>query len=245
MNPGPVALVTGGTAGIGLSVCEVLARDGWQVVACARRIEDAEALREKGIDLRQCDIADPASVTALIKGLRADYGQLRALVNSAGIVLPRSEFEATTDADLERVFSVNVFGTIRMTREALPLMKDGGTIVNLTSTLALRPRPGSALYAATKGAIAAFSSALATEVASRQIRVHVVAPALVRSRIWTEAGMSQEAYAALLTERGREFPLGRAGEPEDVSELIAFLVSDKAAWLTGNAIQVDGGAMFR
>ncbi|MBV1868402.1 MAG: SDR family NAD(P)-dependent oxidoreductase [Marinosulfonomonas sp.] len=69
MNSGPVALVTGGTAGIGLSACEVLARDGWQVVACARRIEGAEALREKGIDLRQCDIADPASVTALIEGL--------------------------------------------------------------------------------------------------------------------------------------------------------------------------------
>ncbi|MBV1868401.1 MAG: SDR family oxidoreductase [Marinosulfonomonas sp.] len=167
------------------------------------------------------------------------------MVNSAGIILPRSGFEATTDADMERIFSVNVFGTFRMTREALPLMKDGGTILSLSSTLAWRPRPGSALYAATKGAIEAFSMALATEVASQQIRVHIIAPALVRSRIWTEAGMSGEAYAALLAERGREFPLGRVGEPEDVSELIAYLVSDKAAWLTGNAIQVDGGAMFR
>lgn len=248
MRGGKLVLVTGGTAGIGRSVAEVLARDGWDVVACARRIdgvEGASELTERGIRLESCDVSDPSSVNRLISSLSQSRSELGALVNCAGIMLPREGFETTDDADMERIFSINVFGTIRMTREALALMKGGGTIVNLSSTLSWRPRPGTALYAATKGAIDTFSKSLATEVSERKIRVHVVAPALVRSRIWLEAGMTQDEYDALLKQRGEEFPLGRAGEPEDVSELIAFLVSDKGAWLTGNAIQVDGGAMLR
>ncbi len=245
MNGRRVAVVTGGTAGIGLSVAEVLARDGWQVVACARRLAGSQALAEQGIAVQACDVSDPASVAALIAHLRDTYGLIGALVNCAGVAIPRSPFADTTDADMEHLFGINVFGTMRMTRAALPLMQGGATVVNLSSTLAWRPRAGSTIYAATKGAVDAFSKALATEVAAQGIRVHVVAPALVRSRIWLETGMSAEDYDALLAARGKEFPLGRAGEPEDVSELIAFLVSDKAVWLTGNAIQVDGGAMLR
>ena len=238
-----IAVVTGGTAGIGESVARVLARDGWQVVACARRTGEASALETEGISVRACDVSDPASVSALVDSL--GDAPVGALVNCAGMVLLRTAFANTTDADMERLFSVNVFGTLRMTRSVLPLMRGGGTVVNLSSTLAARPRPGSALYAATKGAVEAFSKSFATEAAEKGIRVHVVSPALVRSRIWLEAGMSDADYDALLAKRAAEFPLGRAGEPEDVSELVAYLVSERAAWLTGNAIQVDGGAMLR
>lgn len=239
------ALVTGGTAGIGRSVVEVLVRDGWEVVACARRIEDTQDLQKLGVKIVSCDVSDAGSVSRMIHGVSHTHPRIDALINCAGIILPRARFAMTSDADMERLFSINAFGTIRMTRAILPLMSRGGTIVNLSSTLSMRPRPGSALYAATKGAIEAFSTALATEVCDDDIRVHVVAPALVRSRIWLEAGTSKKEYDSLLKQRGEEFPLGRAGEPEDVSELIAFLVSDKAAWLTGNAIQVDGGALLR
>lgn len=245
MSAPRVAVVTGGSAGIGRSVAEVLAREGWRVVACARRLDAAEELLGAGIALERCDVADALSVASFVETVRERYGAVAAIVNCAGIVLPRRNFVETSDADMEELFAINVFGTLRVTRALLPLMSDGGTIVNLSSTLASRPRPGSALYAATKGAIERFSTALATEVASQQIRVHVVAPALVRSRIWLEAGMSGEAYDALLASRGKDFPLGRAGEPEDVSELIAFLVSSRANWMTGTAIQVDGGAMLR
>lgn len=239
------ALVAGGTAGIGRSVVKVLVRDGWKVVACARRIEDSQELQELGVQVVSCDVSDADSVSRMVHDVSQALSRIGALINCAGIALPRTRFATTSEEDMERIFSINAFGTIRMTRAILPLMSDGGTIVNLSSTLSMRPRPGSVLYAATKGAIEAFTTALATEVSDDNIRVHVVAPALVRSRIWLEAGTSKDDYAKLLKQRGEEFPLGRAGEPEDVSELIAFLVSSKAAWLTGNLIQVDGGAMLR
>ena len=170
---------------------------------------------------------------------------LRAVVNSAGMALPRAPFVESSEDQMRQMFEINTFGTMRVVRALLPLMPSGGTVVNLSSTLAARPRPGSAIYAATKGAVERFSTALATEVADRGIRVHVVAPALVRSEIWLRAGMSAESYDELLASRGREFPLGRAGEPEDVADLICYLLSAKAQWLTGNLIQIDGGAMLR
>ncbi len=241
---GRLAVVTGGTAGIGLAVAAALARDGWRVLACSRRPPEAAQMPE-GVEPVACDVADPASVQALADRVAQAGAPLGAVVNSAGISLARAPFLETDEEQMRRIFEVNAFGTIRVSRCLLPLMGAGGTVVNLSSTLAARPRPGSALYAATKGAIERFSSALATEVADRGIRVHVIAPALVRSEIWLRAGMSETDYEALLATRGREFPLGRVGEPEDVAELIRYLVSDKAAWMTGTLIPVDGGAMLR
>ncbi len=241
---GRLAVVTGGTAGIGLGIAAALARDGWRVLACARRAPPAGTLPE-GAEFLRCDVAEPADAGGLVAAVQARGGALAALVNSAGITMERRTFADTTEEDMRRLFEVNVFGTLRVTRALVALMAGPGAVINLSSTLAGRPRPGSALYSATKGAIERFSAALALDLAPRGLRVHAVAPALVRSRIWLAAGMSAEDYAALLAARGREFPLGRAGEPEDVAELVAYLVSDRAAWLTGTVIPVDGGAMLR
>lgn len=239
-----LAVVTGGTAGIGLATAAALAREGWRVLACSRNPGSAEAMPE-GVQPFACDVASPESVRALAGHVSQQALPLKAVVNCAGITLPRAPFVETDEEQMRQLFEINAFGTMRVLRALLPLMRSGGTVVNLSSTLAARPRPGSALYAATKGAVERFSTALATEVADRGIRVHVVAPALVRSEIWLRAGMSAESYDDLLTARGREFPLGRAGEPEDVAELIRYLLSDRAHWMTGNLIQVDGGAMLR
>ncbi|MEX0405284.1 SDR family oxidoreductase [Aquibium sp. LZ166] len=241
-----VALVTGGTAGIGRSVAQVLKRDGWRVAVCARREDRLRELASQGFSTYPCDVSDSHSVEGLISAIESDHGRLDAVVNSAGVAAARQDFVELPDEEVRRLFEINVYGTLSVTRSAIRLLKvNGGTIVNLSSTLARRPRPGSAVYSATKGAIEAFTMALGTEVAKDKIRVHVVAPALVRSEIWLASGMSNDDYDSLLAARGREFPLGRAGEPEDVSELIAYLVSDKARWMTGNLIQVDGGATMR
>lgn len=242
-TPG-LAVVTGGTAGIGLTTATLLAREGWRVLACSRNPATAGDLPD-GVETVASDVADPRSVRALAELVSRQDLPLRAVVNSAGMTLPRASFVETTEDQMRQIFEINTFGTIRVLHALVPLMTSGGTVVNLSSTLAARPRPGSALYAGTKGAVERFSTALATEVASLGIRVHVVAPALVRSEIWLRAGMSSESYEELLAARGREFPMGSAGEPEDVADLICYLVSDKARWLTGNLIQVDGGAMLR
>ncbi|MBC7180624.1 MAG: SDR family oxidoreductase [Roseovarius sp.] len=239
-----LAVVTGGTAGIGLATVTALARDGWHVLACSRNPGAAAGMPE-GVQPVACDVADPDSVRALAEVVSRQEIPLGAVVNSAGMALPRAPFLESSEEQMRQMFEINAFGTMRVLRALLPMMTSGGTVVNLSSTLAARPRPGSALYAATKGAVERFSTALATEVAGKGIRVHVVAPALVRSEIWLRAGMSTEDYDDLLAARGREFPLGRAGEPEDVADLICYLVSDKAVWLTGNLIPVDGGAMLR
>lgn len=239
-----LAVVTGGTAGIGMATVVALAREGWRVLACSRN-PSAEADMPDGVEIAACDVTDPASVGALADLVSRHEVPLRAVVNSAGMALPRAPFVDSSEDQMRQMFEINTFGTMRVVRALVPLMPSGGTVVNLSSTLAARPRPGSAIYAATKGAVERFSSALATEVSDRGIRVHVVAPALVRSEIWLRAGMSAESYDELLASRGREFPLGRAGEPEDVADLICYLLSGKAQWLTGNLIQVDGGAMLR
>lgn len=239
-----LAVVTGGTAGIGMATVVALAREGWRVLACSRHPAAAGEMPD-GVEIAACDVTDPASVAALADLVSAHALPLRAVVNSAGMALPRAPFVDSSEDQMRQMFEINTFGTMRVVRALLPLMPSGGTVVNLSSTLAARPRPGSAIYAATKGAVERFSTALATEVADQGIRVHVVAPALVRSEIWLRAGMSAESYDELLASRGREFPLGRAGEPEDVADLICYLLSAKAQWLTGNLIQVDGGAMLR
>lgn len=242
-TPG-LAVVTGGTAGIGMATTAALAREGWRVLACSRNPAAAGDM-PNGVQTAACDVTDPDSVLELADLVSRHEVPLRAVVNSAGMALPRAPFVDSSEQQMRHMFEINTFGTMRVLRALLPLMSAGGSVVNLSSTLAARPRPGSAIYAATKGAVERFSTALATEVADQGIRVHVVAPALVRSEIWLRAGMSAESYDELLAARGREFPLGRAGEPDDVAELICYLLSDKAQWLTGNLIQVDGGAMLR
>jgi NAD(P)-dependent dehydrogenase (short-subunit alcohol dehydrogenase family) len=105
-----------------------------------------------------------------------------------------------------------------------------------------RPIAGTAVYAATKAGVEGFSRALAFEVGEDGVRVNVVSPALVRSNIWVTAGMPQDAYDRLLAQRGVEYPLGRAGEPADVAEIVRFLISPQASWITGTVIPVDGGS---
>lgn len=242
----PVALVTGGTAGIGRSVADKLRRDGFTVAICARRRDRLVALEKDGFVVFECDVSSRKSISDMMSSIAETLGRLDVLVNSAGVGTVRGDFLDISEAEIRRLFEVNVFGTFAVTQGALPLLRvNGGTIVNLSSTLSQRPRPGTTVYAATKGAVEAFSRGLATEEAKNLIRIHVVAPALVRSEIWTATGMSEDEYQKLLDSRAREFPLGRAGEPEDVSELIAYLASPRAQWMTGTLIPVDGGAVLR
>ena len=129
-----------------------------------------------------------------------------------------------------------------MNLSVLPLLKrNGGSIVNFSSTIVRSPIAGTSVYAATKAGVEGFSRALAFEVGPDGVRVNVVAPSMVRTNIWIAAGMSAETYERTLAKGGAEYPLGRAGEPEDVAGIVRFLVAPEASWITGTVLPVDGG----
>jgi NAD(P)-dependent dehydrogenase (short-subunit alcohol dehydrogenase family) len=232
-------VVTGAGSGIGWSCAEVLGREGFIVVGLGRR---QDRLRSAKVDPWVCDVADVDQTAEVIGGVIDTYQRIDVLVNAAGLVRS-ARLEDFAEEDIDTLISVNLRGTLNVIRSSLPgLRRVGGAIVNLSSTLALRPTPGAAVYAATKGAVDALTRALAVELAVDGIRVNAIAPSLVRSDIWLSAGMDQAGYEALLAARGREYPLGRVGEPADIAELVAFLASPRASWITGAVIPIDGGS---
>jgi len=246
LNQKKVALVTGGSAGLGEEIAFGLQRDGFEVVVCGRRQDRLDAMEARGVTALRCDVADAASVEHMRQDVAERFGRLDALVHCAGIALQRGNF---VDADLSQVegmVRINLLGTLYVAQCFLPLLyASQGSLLTFSSTLAQRPRAGSCAYSATKGAIEAFSRSLAIEAAEHGVRVNCIAPGLVRSDIYLAAGMSSQDYAKLLQARAAEMPLKRVGEPEDVCGLVSYLVSDKSSWITGQCFVVDGGAMLR
>lgn len=246
MTDKKVALVTGGSAGLGEHIALELQRDGYEVAVCGRRADKLEAMKARGIAGFQCDIGVRADVLRMKDWLVQTCGRLDVLVNCAGIALQRSSFLETPLDDAESVIQINVLGTMYVTQSLLPLLIERkGSIVNFSSTLAQRPRAGTVVYSASKGAVEGFTRALAIEAAQHGVRVNCIAPALVRSDIYIAAGMAPEDYDKMLQQRGQEFPLKRVGEPEDVSSMVSYVVSDKASWITGLVLPVDGGGLLR
>lgn len=246
MTDKKVALVTGGSAGLGEHIALELQRDGYEVAVCGRRADKLEAMKARGIGGFQCDIGVREDVLRMKDWLVETYGRLDVLVNCAGIALQRSSFIETTLDDAESLLQINVLGTMYVTQALLPLVIERkGSIVNFSSTLAQRPRAGTVVYSASKGAVEGFTRALAIEAAQHGVRVNCIAPALVRSDIYIAAGMAPEEYDKMLQARGQEFPLKRVGEPEDVSSMVSYVVSDKASWITGLVLPVDGGGLLR
>jgi meso-butanediol dehydrogenase/(S,S)-butanediol dehydrogenase/diacetyl reductase len=241
-----IALVTGGSAGLGEDIALHLQREGYKVLVCGRRADKLDAMKARGVEAFQCDISSRDDIARMHQWVVQAYGGLDVLVNCAGIAVQRSPFVEASVEDIERLVQTNVLGTMFVTQAFLPLViARKGSVVNFSSTLAQRPRAGSIAYSATKGAIEAFTRALAIEAAEHGVRVNCIAPALVRSEIYLAAGMSQADYDKLLAARAKEFPLRRVGEPQDVTGMLSYLVSDSAGWITGLCLPVDGGAMLR
>ena len=173
-------------------------------------------------------------------------GRLDVLVHCAGVALQRGKFVEADMAQVEGMVRINLLGTMYVAQAFLALLQASkGILLTFSSTLAQRPRAGSAAYSATKGAVEAFSRSLAIEAAEHGVRVNCIAPGLVRSDIYLAAGMSGEDYAALLQARAAEMPLKRVGEPQDICALVSYLASDKSSWITGQCFAIDGGAMLR
>lgn len=237
---GGVAIVTGGSRGIGLGISRALARGGAGVAVVARNGERAAAaaaeLEGEGHAAHTCDVADPRACRSTVAAVESRQGPVTILVNNAGIardnILPRLR-----DEDWSRVIDTNLGGAFNMIRAvARGMMKRrAGCIINVTSVIGLVGNAGQANYAASKAGLHGLTRTVAKELASRNIRCNAVAPGFIRTDM--TAGLP-EARARELKER---IPAGRLGEPADVAGVVRFLAGPEAGYITGQIIAVDGG----
>ena len=239
-----VALVTGGGAGIGRAIAETFAREGAQVIVADR---DGEAARETADAIvknngaarpRSVDVTDTEQVKALMSAIAERFGRLDVLINNAGVG-ERSDFRHLSDEAWERVWSVNLDGTVRCAREAFDLLKASGrgSIVNLSSVMATKHTRQMSVYSATKGAVSALSRSLAVEYAPYGIRVNALCPGYVETALIGRYTANPMIAKGLLSQT----PLRRFGQPQDIANAALFLASDEAAYVTGASLHVDGG----
>lgn len=238
-------LVTGGGRGIGSATCLKLASAGYAVAVNYSSNESAarttvEAIQKLGGRARAFggDVADPNAVKALFESAVAALGPLTGLVNNAGVTGREARMDEQELDDLERVFAVNVFGTMLCAKEAVRRLSTrhggpGGAIVNISSVAArLGGLPGLVPYSATKGAIEAFTKGLANEVAREGIRVNAVAPGVIATDM---------ASPEMREQVTRAIPMGRIGAAEEIAEAVAWLMSPSSSYATGTILTMSGG----
>ncbi|WP_233859684.1 SDR family oxidoreductase [Paraburkholderia sp. HD33-4] len=238
-----LALVFGGSRGIGAACVEALVRDGMDVAFtyttqadAARELEakaDALGARIRGY---QVDIRDAAAVDAVCRDAMRDFGRpLQAVIANAGINVPPAPLAQFPDADFQRLVEVNIVGAFNVLRAAAREVSEGGAIVALTTSLVRHAVPGVGPYSATKAAVECLVRSMSKELASRTVRVNAVAPGPVDTDLF-RAGKTDEAKqrSAAMS------PMNRVGQPAEVAEVVAFLVSAKASWVSGQIVQTNG-----
>lgn len=240
---GQVAVVTGASRGIGFAIARRIAAEGGRVCLTARKPEPLQAaVGELGRDIAVAvagSADDPRHQEEAIEAALSRFGRIDVLVNNAGINPMYGPLLDAPDPAMQRVFAVNVLGTVGWIRKAHSawFAEHGGVIVNVGSVAGMRPATGIGFYGASKAAVAHITRQLALELAPR-VRVNGVAPAVVRTRF---AGALYEGREAEVT---AGYPLGRLGTPEDVAAAVAFLAGKDANWITGHVVVVDGGLLL-
>ena len=238
-----IALVTGGSRGIGRACAQALANEGAEVVvgyasnedAAKKTVADIEAAGGKASS-KKLNVGDPAACKETVASIVKDKGGLHILVSNAGISID-GLLARFKDEDLERIFQTNVFGSFYLARAAArPMMKNRwGRIIMMGSVVGQMGNTGQAAYAATKAALPGMAKSIARELASRSVTANVIAPGFIDTDM--TAALPQEAQDGLLG----QIPSGRMGEPEEIANGVLYLASEQAGYITGQVLHINGG----
>lgn len=239
-----VALVTGGSKGIGLAMVKHLVAQGCQVITCSRHADTwldcvAQEPALAGVDYTPLDIAETAQTEDWFKAIQIRYGQLDVAVNNASPMLDsKGTFEQVETADLQATLQQDFWSHALCLKLELALMAKGGAIVNISSVNGLRPTPNAAMYSAAKHALEGLTRSVALEAVKKGVRVNAVAPGVT----WTPRWIARQQDEPVIRESVSEVvPIGRFAEPEEIVHAVDFLLSDNARYIIGHTLVVDGG----
>ncbi|QIE43716.1 SDR family NAD(P)-dependent oxidoreductase [Meridianimarinicoccus aquatilis] len=239
----PLALITGAAQGIGYACAEALAEDGYAVILADINEDGVKAAGEKlgATASYVCDMGDTAQITAMFDAIAAEHGPLHALVNNAGVAMP-GDFLTYELETFERVININLRGVFTATQLAARVMVEhgiAGAIVNMSSINAQVAIPAIPAYCASKGGVMQLTKVAALSLAKNNIRVNAVGPGSIDTEMMAGVNANPEAFKMAMSRT----PLGRPGDAREIGDVVAFLCSKKASYITGETIYVDGGRL--
>jgi len=240
MPDAPIALISGAAQGIGLACAEALANDGYKVILADLKDASAEAKRLSGASY-VCDFSDPDAILSLFEKVEADHGPITALVNNAGIAASGNFLDYDLDT-FDKVLSVNLRGVFVATQRAAKTMvaqNIEGAIVNMSSINAQVAIPAIPAYCASKGGVMQITKVAALALAPHNIRVNAVGPGSIDTEMMAGVNANPEAFKMAMSRT----PMGRAGTAQEIGDVVAFLCSQKASYVTGETLYVDGGRL--
>jgi NAD(P)-dependent dehydrogenase (short-subunit alcohol dehydrogenase family) len=242
-----VVIVTGASSGIGRAATLQLANDGASVVAVGRNEKELISLSSKigpdggTIKAHLADVTELSQLDRIVSETVHTFGKIDVLVNSAGII-KNGTIETTTLDDWDRMLNINLRSVFALTQKCIPhLVETKGNIVNVSSVAGSRSFPNVLAYCVSKAGVDQLTRCMALELGSKGVRVNAVNPGVVITNLHKRGGMDEDAYSAFLEHSRETHPIGRPGTPEEVAELITFLASEKASWITGATYEIDGG----
>ena len=243
MLEGKIALITGGNSGMGLATAKRFVEEGAHVIITGRRqkeLDEAAKLIGKNVTAIQGDVSRLADLDRLYAQVKKTHGHIDILFANAGSgqVAP---LEAISEEHFDQTFAVNVRGLLFTVQKALPLFKDGGSIILNASIAARKGIAGFSVYSATKAAVRSFARSWTAELKGRKIRVNSISPGPIETPILGKMGLSEEQVTEFETQLLTQIPLGRMGHSEEIAATVLFLASDESSYITGVDLCIDGG----